>query len=298
MKHAYFFLLALTALMFSIAAMAFSKKPAAPASTPAPTSFATITAIGTWGNVSPAPVAVPIIQNPNGGGVVSLEKTCPAVGAYQAVDASEPVTQKFLFAMRALGVKTVIRYYDQVDETLRGKTPKLEELKLLAANGMNVLGVFQHNNRWKNERTGALYHTFDGNYAAQRGPADAKRALELAKLWHQPMGSAIYFGVDFDADAAQMKQVLIYATNFAKVARAAGFKVGVYGSGDTLKQLKSAGLVDFTWVSQSTGFSGTKAYTASNAWNLLQAMPKDCGGINVDFDKVNGVDFGQWKVTL
>ena len=37
----------------------------------------------------------------------------------------------------------------------------------------------------------------------------------------------------------------------------------------------------------SKGFRGTKEYTASDQWNMLQFLDRDCGGINVDFNKVN-----------
>jgi hypothetical protein len=216
---------------------------------------------------------------------VALEKTCPSPGLYKAVDLSEPVTQKFLWAMRSLGVKTVIRYYEygisKPPATIAGKEMSMAELKLIQANGLFVLAVFQHNN------------SSPATFTSARGTADATRSVALASEWGQPKGSGMYYGVDFEPSKSQLNDVVIYATNFAKVARAAGYKVGVYGSGDTLTMLKGKGLVDYTWVSQSSGFSGTKAYTNSGKWDLLQALPKNCGGINVDFDQAV-LDFGQW----
>lgn len=248
--------------------------------TPTPGPSVTSTNIAT--NTSIAISIVPVKT-------VTLEKSCPAPGSYQAVDASMPFTQNALYAMRQLGVKTVIRYYEYgisaPPATIAGKEPTVTELKLIAANGLSFLGVFQHNN------------SSPATFTQARGIADATRSLVLASEWSQPKGSAIYYGVDFEPSAIQLKDVIIYATNFASVVRSAGYKVGAYGSGDTLTTLKSTGLVDYTWVSQSSGFSGTAAYTAANKWNLLQALPRDCGGINVDFDKVNG-DIGAWKVAL
>ena len=249
------------------------KQPAAPEIQTA-TAVATATSVAT--STSTATQAP--LKDPG-----KLEAGCPAKGVMGAVDISMPVTQHFLDAMAWLGVKTVVRYYEYDNQTIKGKLPSAAELKLIAGNGFSILGVFQHNN------------SSPATFTADRGNADAQRSVYLAGLWGQPKGSAIYFGVDFEPSAAQAANVDTYAANFSKVARAAGFKVGVYGSGDTLRRLKAAGLVDYTWVSQSTGFAGTKAYTASKAWALLQGMPKDCGGLNVDFDQVGVADFGQWK---
>ena len=40
----------------------------------------------------------------------------------EAVDTSAPVTQSFLDQIKAIGISTIIRYYDHEDETLPGKT--------------------------------------------------------------------------------------------------------------------------------------------------------------------------------
>jgi hypothetical protein len=251
------------------------------ATPPAPaTAFSTITSIGTWGDISPAPAPIAAIPAQS----VTLEKSCPAAGVNVAVDVSEPVTQKFLFAMRQLKVSTVFRYFDLTNETLPGKTITAKEAALIRSNGLSIGVVFQHNNSSPN----TFAKTQD------RGTTDAKRSLDIAATIKQPKSSAIFFGVDFEPNSAQLQDVLRYATNFSNLIRAAGYKVGVYGSGDTLKMLKTARLVDYTWISQSTGFSGTKALTASKQYSLLQGMPKDCGGKNVDFD--SGVSaFGQFQ---
>lgn len=210
----------------------------------------------------------------------NLESTCPAPGIFQAVDLSQYCTQRFLDTMRYLGVKTIIRYYDWPGSpTLPQKIPTQKELELIKRNGFKFLGIFQHSNNRIS------------SFTPERGIKDAGVALELAKKWGQPKGSAIYFGVDFDPSAAEVEgPVRSYAQNFSSLVRAEGFRVGAYGSGLTLRVLLRANLIDLAWLSMSTGFRESKTFTR---WNLKQVKDRNCGGINCDFDYVQG-DIGDW----
>lgn len=204
---------------------------------------------------------------------------CPAVGLYQGVDLCIPVDQKFLDTMKKLKVTTIIRYGDiPGHETIRGKIAFQAEKDLIARNGFKLEVVFQHSNRWAND-AGKLYNTFNGGYAAIRGPFDAEWMQQL-----YPELSRWFAGVDFDAvTAEQIKGATTYMTAFCNIARKYGKKCGVYGSGKMLELLRKAGIVDYVWISQSTGFSGTKDLTNSGRWDMLQKMPvKTCGGKEFD----------------
>lgn len=216
----------------------------------------------------------------------AMESTCPAPGVFGAVDLCTYTTQHFLDVMRYLGVKTIIRYYERVPETIHGKTPTAAEIALIKKNGFKMLAVFQHSNN-----TVATFEIPD------RGAGDAARSLELAAEWRQPKGSAIYFGVDFDASEADLEHVKVYAKQFGDAVRAAGFRVGAYGSGLTLETLLAAKLIDLTWLSMATGHRDSKAFAAANRWALHQVKDRDCGGINCDFNNVNpAIDIGDWQI--
>src|ERR1700750_1835180 len=86
----------------------------------------------------------------------------------EAVDSSAPVTQSFLDKMKAIGISTIIRYYDHEDETLPGKTLRRGERDVIVMNGLKVGVVFQHrNNKF-------------ASFTASRGRQDAERSLVLA----------------------------------------------------------------------------------------------------------------------
>ena len=110
---------------------------------------------------------------------------CEPGKGYVAADTAQQLNEEFLGKLKGAGIGTVIRYYDWADETLPGKTLTAREVALIAKSDMSVAVIFQHNND--------CLCTF---MRKGRGARDAKRALELAKSFSQPAGSAIYFGVD------------------------------------------------------------------------------------------------------
>jgi hypothetical protein len=206
-------------------------------------------------------------------------ESCPAPGAYAAVDLSMPVNQPFLDKLKTLQVSTVIRYYDHLNETIRGKTLLPSETELLAKNGFEVAVVFQHNN---NKIT---------SFTTARGNADSRRSLDLASQNRQPTGSAIYFGVDGGwSSSKDISAIKKYFSAASVVVRNAGFKVGAYGSGLVCQQLMDAGLTDYCWLSNARGWPGFDSFHASSHWVLTQSPPRNCGGKNVDFDFGNEAD--------
>jgi hypothetical protein len=62
----------------------------------------------------------------------------------EVVDTSAPVHQSFLSQMKAIGINTIIRYYDHEDETLPGKTLRRAERDAIVMNGFKLGVVFQH----------------------------------------------------------------------------------------------------------------------------------------------------------
>lgn len=110
--------------------------------------------------------------------------SCTADPAFGALDASRALTDlgprggtPARQALQDLGVSTLIRYYDHVDETLPCKTLMPEETAALLDAGFSLLAVFQSN--------GDDPLTF---LTPGRGAADANRAIDLALMNGQPAG--------------------------------------------------------------------------------------------------------------
>lgn len=117
---------------------------------------------------------------------------CAASRDFEAADFSVPVTElragadgQALDALKRIGVKTIIRYYEYPTETLACKTLLKDESDAILAKGLSIAVVFQHNN-----------HDPEIFFDKSRGAEDARRALILAEANGQPHGSAIYFSVD------------------------------------------------------------------------------------------------------
>src|SRR5689334_23261308 len=234
--------------------------------------------------------------------------TCEKDKGYVAIDASEQLGEDFLKNIKAIGIDNVIRYYDWSNETLPGKTLTMRELRLIAKLEMSVAVVFQHQND--------CLCTF---MTKGRGTRDAKRALELARGFSQPAGSAIYFGVDGveaqflsllrgtglpggEAEASKFVQRYVrpYFEEAAQVLRASGYKIGVYGSGLVCSHLLEAKLASYCWLANATSWPGYTAFEASKRWVLKQHLPTGkaaCFGVEVDLNSGNAAtpDFGQWR---
>jgi hypothetical protein len=102
-------------------------------------------------------------------------------------------------ALKKLGLKTIIRYYDWPSENKQCKTLMPEESDAIIKAGLSIVTVFQYKGE-DPERFLARSH----------GAPDAKRALQLAAANGQPPGSAIYFAVD-GVDAAMKDLVFEYS---------------------------------------------------------------------------------------
>jgi hypothetical protein len=238
----------------------------------------------------------------------STAPVCEAGKGYVAVDTAQQLQADFLLKLKSAGIGTAIRYYDWAEETLPGKTLTSRELSLIAKAGMSVAVIFQHHND--------CLCTF---MRKGRGTRDARRALELAKSFSQPAGSAIYFGIDgVDAQFLSLlsvaelpsgepqarkfvhRYVRSYIQEAAKEMQSSGYKIGAYGSGLVCSYLLDQKLVDYCWLSNATSWPGYQVFETSKRWVLKQhptTRKADCFGVEVDLNSGNGAstDFGQWK---
>ena len=223
---------------------------------------------------------------------------CPRVGhKYRAWDMATYADRALVEYMVCQGFTSVLRYFDwDGQESLKGKIPTLAELALYDEYGLTVALVFQHNNR--------PYSTFADTAGQDRYNRDPAEILKLAARFKMPKGRTVYLGVDSDDHWKDpgMAAVLKYFTKIAPKLRVAGYKVGMYGPGNTCKKLLAAGLIDrasdgkpFCWMPGATGWSGVKDVLASGQYVLAQKTDNNCFGKNLDYNVINSADFGQWS---
>ena len=132
---------------------------------------------------------------------------------------------------------------------------------------------------------------------------DAEAAVRQARQVRQPPGTAIYFGVDFNAGADTAQSALEYFRIVSDILKASGYLVGVYGNGAALDLLRgkthAAGpyagrnMVDFFWLCAARGHAGAASHFNSGNWDLFQTRIDMTlgafGGLELDTDVQNGL---------
>jgi hypothetical protein len=121
---------------------------------------------------------------------------------------------------------------------------------------------------------------------AEQGQVDAKHALDQATAIGQPLGSAIYFAVEGLPHGYKKADLPAIRKYFFGVKSVIGtkYKLGVYSDGVVCKTLLDEGVCEYTWLSASTSFEGTKEFYKSGRWSLFQQVPTDLDweGLSID----------------
>ena len=195
------------------------------------------------------------------------------------VDSSSVISPSAAHCLAQLGFTFAARYY----RSHKSKLNRLarEEALAISAAGLNIVAVFEY------AGTKASYFT------AEQAQMDVKDALDQAAEVGQPIGSAIYFAVDYNATLEDIDGPV---TDYFEVVSATlrpKYLVGVYGSGATCAAMLSAGLADFAWLAQSVGFIGTPGFTS---WSLKQGLPHKFCGLDTDPDDAHGI-YGGFVIT-
>jgi hypothetical protein len=229
------------------------------------------------------------IGSPGNGGIKrtpprnSLEKIIEGAATManpmRGLDANEDLTLH-AECMKSQGFDFAIRYYNTQDPS--------KNLTLAEAQGLVRVGL----------QLGAVWEdgspTHPSYFSHSKGVVHGTTAYQMAmdKIG-QPRGTPIYFAVDYDATPGDVGGVIkAYFQGIVDGFNTIGqgnliYRVGIYGSGLTCTELLRSNLVTFTWLSQSTGFRGSRAFAQQKRYNLIQLLPVDACGINIDPDETN-----------
>jgi hypothetical protein len=189
--------------------------------------------------------------------------------------------------MQSLGVSFVGRYYTNLEATkLPQKVLTPREAHYLSESLLKIVVVWE------------LLATAE-YFSKSQGQADGIYAFKYAaESIRQPLGSAIYFAVDFDASLDQFKEGIIpyfkaISDAFASLAGDnPSYSIGVYGSGAVCAALKQMQLVKFTWLSRSSGWQGSQLY---QDWDIRQGSLVSQGDFQFDED-LGKADFGAFSI--
>jgi len=201
-------------------------------------------------------------------------------GRVAILDTSENAA-KVVEKLKDKNIKVIARYYAREPQpplpdkrVAFNKIGDSLESKILTDNGIAILSVYQYKNQLPEKFITGLP---DMGSAADEAKADARAALDQAKIVGQPYGSAIYFGVDFDVRDGTKDQngklvIESILDHFKIVKQTIGdkYRVGAYANGYVNRVLRDEGLIVFSWVSPSRSFAETPAYISSGQWHLFQ----------------------------
>ena len=194
------------------------------------------------------------------------------------VDSSDVITPSAAHCLVQLGFTFVARYYRSHKSKLSHLTR--EEALAISTAGLNIVAVFEY------AGTKASYFT------AAQAAMDVKDALEQIAEVGQPIGSAVYFAVDYNATMEDIEGPVTAYFRAVNAALRPKYLPGVYGSGATCAAMLAEGLADFAWLAQSVGFLGTPGFTS---WSIKQGLPHKFCGLDTDPDDAHGL-FGAFTI--
>lgn len=217
----------------------------------------------------PPPLAIPAAELPRFSGPHGVDL---------ATDASDVINE-----LRTSRLDFVARYYRDPASRWPALTPR--EARRLSALGLNIVTV------WESHSGTVGYFSYASGYN------DALSAYRQAYAVGQPVGSAIYFAVDFNAGPSQLYYIDQYfrGINAGLYSASRGrpaFRVGVYGSGYICDAMRRARLAQYSWLSNSTAWAGSQSYAG---WNIRQHGPLATLSFNHDFNDARA-DYGGFRV--
>lgn len=181
-------------------------------------------------------------------------------------------------ALKAQGYDFALRYYSWN----AAKNLSLGEARALSQAGL-AIGVV-----WETSGTRA------GFFSRAQGLADGAAAFRMARdVIGQPVGSAIYFAVDYDPTQADLDGAIgnyftgVHAALYVAAEGQPSYRVGVYGSGLCCGTLAESGAARLSWLSQSTAFAGSRQYAEQKRYDIMQLLPArilGADGIVLDVD--------------
>ena len=194
---------------------------------------------------------------------------------YKGFDTPYSVYNK-AHAINADKYNFVIRYISPDSANFKNKRVEINEI--VGLHTMKISCGFV----WEEGNTASTFTASNAKSHAEQSVAVLK-TLGVPGDVNNPK-IAIYLAVDVDLPAEGAVEE--YFTIAHPIIKAAGYLVGVYGSGEVCRVLKSKGLAHYGWMAQSTGWEDSKTYTD---WDVLQGPSETVVGLDVDGDQAKSL---------
>lgn len=176
-----------------------------------------------------------------------------------ACDTSTQLTAVTAKKLKDYGYDTVGRYLTKVDGTFFEKQMTFEEIKIMQNIGLKVFPIMQ--------KSGGNVMDFNG----VTGAVDGQEAYEAARNFGFPVGTTIYFAVDYDVLVADIQNAIVPYFIAAKRTLKNFYKIGVYGPRMVCTELARRGITSYSFVSDmSSGFTGNIGQKMPNNWSYEQ----------------------------
>jgi hypothetical protein len=191
----------------------------------------------------------------------------------KGMDCAHPLTAIQARALAVCDLKFAARYL--VPENYNWKRLTRSEAEAITVAGMQIVSVFE---------TTASRPA--GGAAA--GSVDGAEALSEARLINQPVGTAIYFAVDYDAKKKDFNAIEAYLRAAAK--EIPGYKVGVYGSYAVIEEMVSRKAAAHFW--QTYAWSGGRKSDHANIFQYKNGA--SLANVSLDLNESYGNE-GWWN---
>lgn len=189
----------------------------------------------------------------------------------RVIDTNHDVS-RFVPALRAAGVETVIRYITSAVSS--EKCVRAPEAHNLQAGGL---------------RLGLVYEAWGGTHG-ELSPALGRQHGEFSRDYAPrvgaPDGAVIQFAVDVDVSDSEIRSVTIPYFRAIRTALGGRFRCGSYACGAVCDALLDQGLVDVPWLAGAMGWNGSRAFAKSGRAVLIQGLPTSrlIPGLDLDPD--------------
>lgn len=191
-------------------------------------------------------------------------------------DMASANTRQVYDQFKNAGYSFVIRYYCDYDPNAAWKNNlTLEEAKDISQVGLKIVSVYQDGGY------GANYFTSDN------GKQDCFKAISFAQAAGQPVGTAIYFPVDFEAlSTSDFNAIDAYFNSIRETMKANSnyYKIGVYGSYSVIEHV-SAKLGQGTYTWQTSSWNKGNINIGANIYQYQQNS--NVLNTNIDMDSTH-----------